>query len=175
MIFSSLEKQLGVTFNDQGLLEEAMTHRSYLNENPAWPRSHNERLEFLGDAVLELVVTEYLFEHYTKPEGELTSLRAALVNAESLAETSRELGLNDYLLLSHGESRDAGRGRQEILGNAFEALIGALYLDDGYENARRFIERTLVPKLGRIVSEGSHRDPKSVFQEQAQARHGITP
>jgi len=175
MTFAVLEKRLGVQFHNMALLEEAMTHRSYLNENPAWPRQHNERLEFLGDAVLELVVTEYLFGRYTKPEGELTSFRAALVNAESLAETSRELGINDFLLLSHGETKDTGRGRQEILGNAFEALIGALYLDAGYDHAKQFIERTLLPKLDRIISQGSHRDPKSTFQEQSQARAGVTP
>lgn len=175
MDLSELEKKLGVAFAKTELLEEAMTHRSYLNERPSWPRPHNERLEFLGDAVLELVVTKYLYAHYPNDEGELTSFRAALVNADTLGQTSRELGVNDYLLLSKGEAKDVGRGRQEILGNAFESLVGALYLDGGYDKAEEFIVRVLIPKIDAIISQGLHRDPKSRFQEEAQARVGITP
>ncbi len=175
MDFTELEKRLGATFTKPELLEEAMTHRSFLNERPSWPRPHNERLEFLGDAVLELVVTKYLYAHYPNNEGELTSFRAALVNADTLGETSRELGVNDFLLLSKGEAKDVGRGRQEILGNAFEALVGALYLDGGYNKAEEFIMRVLIPKIDGIISRGLHRDPKSRFQEEAQARVGTTP
>ena len=175
MDFTELEKKLGATFAKQELLEEAMTHRSFLNERPSWPRPHNERLEFLGDAVLELVVTKYLYAHYPNNEGELTSFRAALVNADTLGQTSLELGVNDFLLLSKGEAKDVGRGRQEILGNAFEALVGALYLDGGYDKAEEFIVRTLIPKIDGIISRGLHRDPKSRFQEESQARVGITP
>ena len=130
--FSKLENQIGVEFKNQTRLKEAFTHRSYLNENPAWGIEHNERLEFLGDAVLELIVTEYLFLKFPeKPEGELTSLRAALVNANMLSEIAQDMGLNDYLLLSRGEAKDLGRARQYILANTFEALIGAIYLDRG--------------------------------------------
>ncbi len=175
MEIQGLEKKIGVSFSRKELLQEAVTHRSYLNERPSWTGAHNERLEFLGDAVLELVVTKYLFEHYQHNEGELTSFRAALVNADTLAQISRELGINDFLLLSKGESKDTGRGRQEILGNAFEALVGAIYLDAGYDQAEAFIVRILMPKLDEILQKGLHRDPKSVFQEQAQARVGVTP
>src|SRR2546426_115009 len=137
MEFGPFEIKIGYAFRDKALLEQAFTHRSYLNENRAAGKDHNERLEFLGDAVLELVVTEFLFAKYPeKPEGDLTSYRAALVNTLSISEAAGKLGMNDYLLLSRGESRDQGRARAIILANAFEALIGALYLDSGYVTAK---------------------------------------
>jgi ribonuclease-3 len=173
---SLFESNLGYSFQDKKLLHEAITHRSYLNENRAWKFPHNERLEFLGDAVLELVVTEYLFSRFSLPEGLLTSYRASLVNAQSLAEASRQIGLNDFLLLSRGEARDSnGKGRMEILGNALEAVVGALYLDGGYDAAQQLINRLLMPKLALIIDKKLYRDPKSRLQEEAQARVGKTP
>src|SRR3990167_7301969 len=140
MDFGPFEKKIGYTFRDAGLLEQAFTHRSHLNENRTPGREHNERLEFLGDAVLELVVTEFLYAKYPdKPEGELTAYRAALVNTQSISDAASKLGMNDFLLLSRGEAKDTGRARQIILANAFEALIGAIYLDAGYEAAKDFI------------------------------------
>lgn len=136
-----LEEKIGHVFQNKDLLRQALTHRSYLNENPDWPLGHNERLEFLGDAVLELVTTEALYQRFPdKPEGEMTNWRAALVNATMLASVSAEIDLNDHVLLSRGEARDTGRARQYILANAIEALIGAIYLDGGYPAARVFIE-----------------------------------
>ena len=173
---SPLETKLGVDFKNPDLLLQAFVHRSYLNENPRFHLSHNERLEFLGDAVLELIVTEALYQAYPeKPEGELTSLRAALVNSNMLSDVSEGLGLNEHLLLSRGEAKDTGRARQFILANTFEALIGAIYLDQGYGSARDFITRTLMPRLEEVISEKLYRDPKSQFQEEAQERVGITP
>lgn len=170
------EKSIGVKFKNRKLLEEAFTHRSYLNENTDWSGNHNERLEFLGDAVLELVVTEYLFSNFKdKDEGELTSLRAALVNANMLSEAAQDLGLNDYLLLSRGEAKDLGRARQYILANAFEALIGAVYLDAGYDAADNFIKNSIITKVGDVISKKLFRDPKSLFQERAQEAYGLTP
>lgn len=171
-----LKSKLGIDFKNSDLLLQAFVHRSYLNENPRFHLSHNERLEFLGDAVLELIVTEALYQAYPeKPEGELTSLRAALVNSNMLADVSEGLGLNEYLLLSRGEAKDTGRARQFILANTFEALIGAIYLDQGYESARDFVTRTLMPRLEEVITEKLYRDPKSQFQEEAQERVGITP
>ena len=142
-----IEEILGVVFTDKGLLLSAITHRSYLNEHRSATQDHNERLEFLGDAVLELVVTDYLFKTYPdKPEGELTAIRAALVNTVSLSASAEALGVNQYLLMSRGEAKDEGRARQYILANVFEAFIGAIYLDQGFEVARMFIARELFPK-----------------------------
>jgi ribonuclease-3 len=172
--FSLLEKRIGVGFKKPELLMQAMTHRSYLNEN-AKIKEHNERLEFLGDAVLELIVTEYLFRNYSEPEGDLTSWRAALVNSEMLALISRELGLEEYLLLSKGEARDIGRARDFILANAIEALLGAIYLDRGLEKTRTFIEKHVLVKLAKIIEEELYRDSKSFFQEKAQEKESITP
>lgn len=173
---SQLEQTLGVEFKNKNLLQEALTHRSYINEHPSWPFPHNERLEFLGDAVIELVVTEELFKKFPdKPEGELTSFRASLVNTKMLAEVSGELKTNDYLLLSKGETKDIGRARQYILANTFEAVTGAIYLDQGYDIAKRFLERVLFRHLERIIAEKLYKDPKSVFQEEAQERVSITP
>jgi len=172
---SALEKKLGVEFKKKDLLTEALTHRSYINENPDFGLAHNERLEFLGDAVLELVVTEYLFRNYPNPEGELTNWRAALVRAEMLSEVANNIGINGFLLLSRGEAKDTGRARQYILANAVEAIIGAIYLDQGLEASRQFIEKFVVCHLPEILEKGTYRDAKSVFQEEAQERAGITP
>lgn len=170
------EKKLSLSFNSKALLLQALTHRSYLNENPHFELGHNERLEFLGDAVLELVVTEELYNRFPdKPEGELTSFRAALVNSTMLSAIAIDLDLNDYLLLSRGEAKDTGRARQYILANAFEAVVGAIYLDQGYEGARAFIHRILLCRLDEVLAKKLYKDPKSLFQEEAQERVNITP
>lgn len=166
---------LNLTFKNLALLEEALTHRSYLNENKD-AKAHNERLEFLGDAVLELAVTRFLFDRFPdKPEGDLTAYRAALVNTVSLAESAEAVGLNDMLRLSKGESKDTGRARQIILANTLEALIGAIYLDQGYDAAERFIGEQLYGKIDPVIAERTWQDAKSRFQELAQERRGITP
>ncbi len=171
-----LQKILGITFANQGLLQSAVTHRSYLNENRDDAGEHNERLEFLGDAVLELVVTDYLFRTYEgKAEGELTAIRAALVNTNMLSETAQRLGINEFMRLSRGEAKDVGRARQYILANAFEAIVGALYMDQGYEAARGFIARELLIRADDIVKNRTWQDPKSRFQEKAQEVAGLTP
>ena len=176
MEFDAFEKRIGHVFREKHLLEQAFTHRSFLNENRAPGREHNERLEFLGDAVLELVVTEFLFAKYPdKPEGDLTAYRAALVNTQSIADAGTKLDMNDFLLLSRGESRDTGRARQIILANAFEALIGALYLDQGYIAAKDFIAKQLFHKTDDVVARRLWQDAKSRFQEIAQEKFGITP
>lgn len=173
---SKLEEQLGLKFRNPDLLRQALTHRSYINENPGSRLSHNERLEFLGDAVLELVTTEYLYNNFPEmSEGEMTSLRAALVNSNMTSFVANRLRFNDFLLLSRGEAKDTGRGRQYILANALEAVIGAIYLDLGYEAARDFVIREIIPELSRIREEKLYRDPKSRFQEEAQDKVGITP
>ncbi len=173
---SGLEERIQYTFKDKKLLEQAVTHRSYLNENPTWPVGHNERLEYLGDAVLELVVTEYLYEHYpSTPEGEMTNWRAALVNATMLAGVTATMDLNEYMLLSRGEARDTGRARQYILANAIEALIGAMYLDGGYQPCKEFIGHFVLTRLPDIISKRLYRDPKSLLQEEAQDRISVTP
>lgn len=171
-----IEALLGVSFSDKNLLLSATTHRSYLNEHREVSWEHNERLEFLGDAVLELVVTDYLFRAYPeKPEGELTAIRAALVNTASLANASEQLGINRYLLMSKGEAKDEGRARQYILANAFESCIGAIYLDQGYTTAEHFIADRLFPQTDEIVAKRLWQDPKSRFQELAQERASVTP
>jgi ribonuclease III len=173
--FTSHANRLGLTFSNLELLEEALTHRSFLNENKS-AKGQNERLEFLGDAVLELIVTHFLFNRFPeKPEGELTAYRAALVNTFSLADTANELGINDMLLLSKGESRDTGRARQIILANAYEAVLGAVYLDQGYGAAEAFVARTLYPKIDGVIEKRAWQDAKSRFQEVAQDKKGITP
>lgn len=174
--FSTFEQSIGITFSDSNVLKRAFTHRSYINENPRSGLEHNERLEFLGDAVLELVVTDHLFRTYPQhTEGDLTAYRSALVNAVVAAEVAQDLGMNEYLLLSKGESKDTGRARQTILANAYESFIGALYLDQGYEVCDAFIKKTLVPKLQPIIDKKLWRDAKSHIQEEAQERLGITP
>lgn len=175
--FNKLEKKLGVKFKNQDLLIQAVVHRSYLNEHPDFKLSHNERLEFLGDAVLEVVVTEYLYRKYENPEGDLTNWRAALVNARMLAQLADEIGINDYLFLSKGESKDKStKARQFILADAFEALTGAIYLDKGMRIARGFIEKNLIKRHLKIILEKKlYMDPKSKFQEESQDKYGITP
>ncbi|MEK7099159.1 MAG: ribonuclease III [Patescibacteria group bacterium] len=173
---SHLEQQLSFAFQNKDLLTQALTHRSYLNENPSFRTGHNERLEFLGDAVLELVITEVLYARFPdKPEGDLTSFRAALVNARMLADVGLAIGINDYMLLSRGEAKDTGRARQFILANAFEALVGAMYLDQGYGPVADFITRVVLSRIPEVLDKKLYKDPKSLFQEEAQERVGITP
>lgn len=168
--------QLNLKFKDLSILEQAFIHRSYLNEHKEIILQHNERLEFLGDAVLELAVTDYLFHKYPdKDEGDLTAFRAALVNAVTLSEVAADLKMNDYLLLSKGESKDTGRARQVILANTFEAVVGAIYLDLGYEAARDFIAKNLFDKTEEIVNKNLWQDAKSFFQEKAQENYSMTP
>lgn len=172
----ALQQLLGTRFNNTDVLLSAVTHRSYLNEHREATWEHNERLEFLGDAVLELVVTDYLFRTYAdKPEGELTAIRAALVNTTSLSVASELLGVNKFLLMSKGEAKDEGRARQYILANVFEACIGALYIDQGYEAAKTFIAARLFHNTEEIVRKRLWQDPKSRFQELSQERASITP
>mgnify|MGYP003403659068 FL=1 len=174
--FTVFEKSIGVTFKDKKILTIAFTHRSYLNENPNTGLEHNERLEFLGDAVLELIVTDFLYAKYKdEPEGMLTSYRAALVNATIIAEIALSLGMNDFLLLSKGEAKDTGKARQYILANTFEALLGAIYLDQGYDTAEKFVKTYLLPRVDEIVSKKLWRDSKSLVQEMAQEHVGVTP
>jgi ribonuclease-3 len=174
--FEEFEEKLGYSFKTPELLQMALTHRSYINESRTRDGKHNERLEFLGDAVLELITTEFLYAKYpNKPEGDLTSYRSGLVNTSTLATVSLELGVNDFLLLSKGESKDTGRARQYILANAFEAIVGALYIDGGYDTAQKFVAKYLLPMTEDIVEKHLWRDAKSRFQELAQEREGITP
>lgn len=171
----SIEAITGQTINDLDLYMSAFTHRSYLNENRSFGLPHNERLEFLGDAVLELVATEHLYRTYDHSEGELTNFRSALVNYKKLSEIAKRLGLEDLLMMSRGEAKDTGRARQVILANVIEALIGALYLDRGYEPAAEFIKKEILIELPSIIKEGSYMDPKSKLQELVQEKKGITP
>ena len=175
--FSQLETEIGIKFNNLKLLKQSVVHRSYINEHPDFELYHNERLEFLGDAVLEIVVTEFLFKNYPHtPEGELTNWRASLVNSKMLALVAGEINLEDYLFLSKGEAKDKNtKARQYILANAVEALIGALYLDQGIEAATKFIKAHMLSKLDKILSEELFLDPKSKFQEKAQDLYKITP
>jgi len=175
--FEELEKNLQIKFKKTDLLKQAFSHRSYLNENPSWRLGQNERLEFLGDAVLELVVSEYLFKNFPdKTEGFLTSLRASLVNTEILAQIAEELKFSRYLLISKGEAKDLQSGRHYILANAFEALIGAIYLDAGYKKCQQFIEKHVIkPHLENILKEEKYKDAKSSLQEKTQAEIDITP
>ncbi|MEK7613492.1 MAG: ribonuclease III [Patescibacteria group bacterium] len=178
--FDIFLKRAGVSFHDESLLKTAFTHRSYLNEQGGGvtpdKQEHNERLEFLGDAVLELSVTDYLFKKYPNvTEGHLTAYRAALVNATMLGTIAESLGMNDCLLLSKGEAKDTGRARATILANTFEAVVGALYLDQGFEGANTFIRAHVLSKADEVVSSGAWRDAKSSFQEHAQAKYGLTP
>lgn len=173
--FDKLQKKLGVKFKKIDLLVQSMVHRSYLNEHPSFSLPHNERLEFLGDAVLELVVTEYLYQNYPNPEGELTNWRASLVNAKMLSSLASDLGLEEFLHLSKGESKDVGKARQYILANAYEAVVGAIYLDRGMKVAAKFIQKNLLVKLDHILEHKLYMDPKSKFQEISQEKVGITP
>ena len=170
------EKITGIVFKDKKLLEQAFIHRSYINENTGSKLSHNERLEFLGDAVLELIITDYLYNKYPdRDEGELTAYRSALVNAVIIGEVAHELGMNDYLLLSKGEAKDAGRARSYILANTYEAYVGAVYIDQGYDSARAFIASTLFGKIDTIVAKKLWRDAKSLVQEKSQEYLNVTP
>ncbi len=172
---ADIEKAIGVTFTNKDLLQQVFIHRSYLNEHPGCRLGHNERLEFLGDAVLELVVTEFLFNTYPNPEGELTNWRSALVRGQHLAEICGELDLGRWLLLSHGEEKSGGKARQILLANMFEALLGAIYLDGGLVTAGEFIQKHITVKLTQILEQELHIDPKSKLQEITQAKQGITP
>lgn len=174
--YPELETALGIQFKNKELLKQAFLHRSYLNEHAGLGMNHNERLEFLGDAVLELVVTDYLYKTFTnKPEGELTAYRAALVNTISISDAARRLHFEKYLLLSKGEAKDTGKARSYILANTFEAFIGALYLDQGYDAAAKFIADQLFPMLAEIITKGLWRDAKSYVQEKAQDVESTTP
>ena len=170
------ERKIGIAFKDKNLLVEALTHRSYLNEYPKWRLPHNERLEFLGDAVLELIVTEALFDKFPKqPEGQLTVLRAALVNYQILARVAEGIDLDDFILMSRGERKDTGRAREVILANAIEAVIGAIYLDQGSEKARAFVEKFVFVHLDEVLKTKSYKDAKSELQEIVQEKLKMTP
>ncbi len=174
--FTQFEQSLGISFVNKGLLQHAFIHRSFINENPKSGLEHNERLEFLGDAVLELVVTDHLYRTYpSNPEGDLTAYRSALVNAVVIGEVALALGMNEYLLLSKGEQKDTGRARSTILANTYESFVGALYIDQGYESCKTFIHATLLPRLIEIIAKKSWKDPKSLVQEEAQEKIGVTP
>ena len=167
--------KLGGEFANLDVLITAFTHRSYLNEHKKTVKEHNERLEFLGDAVLELVVTEYLYSNFSEPEGILTNWRSALVRTESISAAGERLGFNEYLRLSRGEKRGSERARQQILANCFEAVIGAIYMDKGYEASKAFITENILSTLDDILKTGSWMDPKSRLQEIAQSVDGATP
>ena len=174
--FSDFEKKTKIVFKNKDLLKQAFIHRSYINENGTTGLSHNERLEFLGDAVLELIVTDFLYKKYPKhTEGELTALRSALVNAIIISEIASKIGMNDFLLLSRGETKDTGKARQYILAKTYEAYVGALYLDQGYEVTNKFITKTLLPQTDEIVAKKLWRDAKSLVQEKAQEFVNFTP
>lgn len=174
--FAELEEKIGIVFKKKEFLVQAFVHRSYLNEHHEFPLGHNERLEFLGDAVLELIVTEYLFEEYGNDEGELTNWRAALVNAKILSSIAYEIDMESFLFLSHGEAKDAGtKARDYIMANTMESLIGAIYIDQGYDMAKQFITRWILLKLPYVLENELWTDAKSHFQESAQDLLGITP
>jgi ribonuclease-3 len=170
---TDLERDIGIIFQKKDLIRQALVHRSAVRESQAY--GNNERLEFLGDAVLELVATEHLFRLTDKPEGELTSWRSALVQGEHLGQISEEIGLGRYLSMSKGEETSGGRKKPSTLANALEALIGAIYLDKGYDVAKHFCEEFILVRLSNLLAEGKHRDEKSAFQENAQERMSITP
>ena len=173
---ADFQKQIVYKFKTDALLKEALTHRSYLNEHAEWKVPHNERLEFLGDAVLELVVTEELFNRYPeKEEGWMTSVRAALVNYITLADVARNVGIDGAVMLSRGESKDMGRAREVILANALEALIGAIYQDGGYNAAKKFINQFVTSRLEEVIRQELHVDAKSLLQEKVQATLKVTP
>jgi ribonuclease III len=170
-----LHRLTGLTKNDDNLLRQVFTHRSYVNEHKKEKLEHNERLEFLGDAVLELITTEFLYKNFPNPEGELTNWRSALVKGETLAKVAAEIGLGDHLLLSKGEEKSGGRTKDYILANTLEALIGYIYLMGGYEKAQLFIHKNILVRLQQILEENLHIDDKSFFQETAQELLSITP
>ncbi len=169
-------KKIGITFKNKDLIVEALTHRSYLNEYPKWRLPHNERLEYLGDAVLELIVSEALFRKFPKqPEGQLTVLRAALVNYQILARVAEIIDMQNFILMSRGERKDTGRAREVILANAIEAVIGAIYLDQGFEKTRIFVEKYVLVHLDQVLKTGSYKDAKSELQEIIQEKLKVTP
>ncbi|MFA4871702.1 MAG: ribonuclease III [Patescibacteria group bacterium] len=173
---AKLEKILKVKFKNKDLLIQAVVHRSYLNEHPEFKLDHNERLEFLGDAILEMVVTDHLYKHYPNPEGELTNWRASLVNSITLANIAEQLDIEPFLYLSRGEAKDSNaKSRQYILANAMESIIGAIYLDLGLIAVKKFIEKNIISKLKDILAKKLYIDPKSYFQEAAQEKLSITP
>ncbi|MFH1246460.1 MAG: ribonuclease III [Candidatus Liptonbacteria bacterium] len=174
--FNDLEHLIGIVFKRKELLEEALTHRSYLNEHPEWGLPHNERLEYLGDAVLELAVSEDLFQQFAEyPEGQLTVLRASLVNYQRLGKVAADLQLDKYILMSKGERADISKAREVILANTIEALIGAIYLDQGFAVAKNFIMKFVMVHLPEILEAKSYKDPKSQLQEMVQERMKVTP
>lgn len=170
-----LEQSLGIKFNNRELIERVFIHRSYLNENKNRQLEHNERLEFLGDAVLELAVTQYLYNHYLEPEGVLTNWRSAIVRGKSLSDEAKILHLDELLLTSRGEAKNTGKAKDLLLANTFEALIGAIYLDLGYQTAQDFIEKYVIYKLDEVIKSGANIDPKGRFQELTQEKFSITP
>lgn len=174
--YNDIEKKLGVIFKNKDILNTALIHRSYINENRGKNLENNERLEFLGDAVLELIISDYIYTKYpTKPEGELTAIRSAIVRTESLADESRKLDVGQYLLMSKGEEDSGGKSKEYLLANMYEALLGAIYLDNGFSECQKYVERTLLKKVDSIVSEGLFIDPKTKVQEILQSRFKITP
>ncbi len=176
MSSDELEKNIGITFKNKDLLTESLTHRSYINEYPRWHLPHNERLEYLGDAVLELLVSEQLFKKFpTYPEGQLTVFRAALVNYQILAKVAERIGLQNFILMSRGEKKDTGKAREVILANAMEAVIGAIYLDQGFEKMRPFVEKFVMSNLDEVLKNKSYKDAKSELQEVVQEKHKLTP
>ena len=176
MNLSQLEEKLGLKFKNQDLFQTAFIHRSYLNEKAAFTLPSNERLEFLGDAVLQLVVSEHLYKKFPgEPEGNLTNYRASIVNARTLSSVSASLGLGEYLMLSRGEEASGGRSRPYLLANTFEALLGAIYLDLGLEPAHKFVHRYIIPELTSIIEQDLFKDYKSKLQEQAQEKLSLTP
>jgi len=174
-MYKKFEKQIGMKFKNWHLLRTAFVHRSYLNEHKSSELEHNERLEFLGDAVLELVVTEHLYCEFPNPEGDLTNWRSALVKGTMLAKVAKELDIGEYLFLSHGEEKSGGREKDYLLANTFEAVIGVIYLELGYKKAKKFIDKFLLVRLDEILKTGSHIDAKSKLQEIAQEKVGATP
>ncbi len=176
MTLSEFQQRNNIIFTNKQLLEQAFIHRSFINENPRSGLAHNERLEFLGDAVLELIVTEYLYAKYKDhSEGDLTAYRSALVNAVTLGKLADELSFNDLMKLSKGEAKDVSRARSSILADAYEALVGAMYLDQGYEAVKGFISGTLLVKTEEIIRQGLYKDAKSFVQEKSQDSNGVTP
>jgi len=172
---NKLGKILGIEIEDKEIFTTAFTHRSYLNEHPKYTYPSNERLEFLGDAVLQLISSNYLYEKYPNPEGDLTNFRSALVCTKSLGEEAGRLGYGDFLLLAHGEETNGGRESEYILANTFEAVLGAMYLQEGLETCRRFITKELLYKTDEIVENKTYKDAKSEFQEKAQETLGVIP
>lgn len=176
MSSDELEKNIGITFKNKDLLTESLTHRSYINEYPRWHLPHNERLEYLGDAVLELLVSEELFKKFpTYPEGQLTVFRAALVNYQILAKVAERIGLQNFILMSRGEKKDTGKAREVILANAMEAVIGAIYLDQGFEKMRPFVDMFVMSNLDAVLANKSYKDAKSELQEVVQEKFKLTP